>query len=34
MECLISLINEITDDSFTLRDLSDACDGALSEWDI
>jgi len=34
MECLVSLINEITDDSFTLRNLSDACEVALNEWDI
>jgi len=34
VECLITLIDEITDKSFTLRDLSDACEHALCEWDI
>ena len=34
MECLLSLVNEITDKSFTLRDLSNACEHALCEWEI
>jgi len=34
MECIISLINEITGNSFSLRQLSNACDVALSEWDL
>ena len=34
MEVLVSLINNITDDSFSLSDLSSACENALCEWDI
>lgn len=34
MECLVSLINEITDESFSLRQLTNACEHALCEWDI
>jgi hypothetical protein len=34
MECLVSLINEITDKSLSLQQLSNACEHALCEWDI
>ena len=34
MECLVALITEITDKSFSLRHLSNACEVALCEWDI
>lgn len=34
MECLVSMINDITGNKLTLRQLSDACDSALANWDI
>lgn len=34
MECLVLLINKITDNKLSLRELSDNCEQALCEWDI
>lgn len=34
MECLVSMINSINDNKLTLKQLSDACDAALCEWDL
>tara|TARA_R110000850_G_C9586085_1_gene426853 strand:+ start:301 stop:471 length:171 start_codon:yes stop_codon:yes gene_type:complete len=34
MECLVSMINDITDNKLTLNQLSNACDAALTDWDL
>ena len=34
MECLVSLINNVTPSFFTDEDLSNACENALLDWDI
>jgi hypothetical protein len=34
MECVVSLINEITDNKLTLSQLADACAVAMNEWDV
>ena len=34
MECLISLINNVTDGKLSDEDLSQACQEALLDWDI
>ncbi len=34
LECVVALVNEMAVKGFTLRDLSDACEHALCEWDI
>ncbi len=34
MECLVSVINKVTDNKLTLVELADACEHALCEWDI